>query len=89
MTNPSFRKRSTWSQDCHDDDSVENLNDYRPGGYHPVHLGDIYPMRDNPRYRVLHKLGYGSLATIWLAKDIVAKLALLYTISSVAAWRSK
>jgi serine/threonine-protein kinase SRPK3 len=70
----------------HDHDSVENLNDYKPGGYHP---GDIYPTRDNPRYRVLHKLGYGSFATIWLARDIAAKLALLYTISSVAAWRSK
>ncbi|KAJ8579512.1 hypothetical protein M405DRAFT_870203 [Rhizopogon salebrosus TDB-379] len=36
-----------------------------------MHLGDIYPTRDNPS-RVLHKLGYGSFATFWLAKDIVA-----------------
>lgn len=26
---------------------------------------------DNPRYRVLHKLGLGSMSTVWLAKDAV------------------
>lgn len=45
---------------------AEDLNVYRPGGYHPVHLGDIY---NNGRYTVLHKLGYGSYSTVWLVKD--------------------
>ncbi|KAG1810669.1 uncharacterized protein BJ212DRAFT_1484236 [Suillus subaureus] len=50
---------------------TENIDGYKPGGYHPVHLGDTFPSRDNPRYRVLHKLGLGSMSTVWLAKDAV------------------
>ena len=53
--------------------SVEGLRCYTPGGYHPAHLGDTLltlPGSDKPRYRVLHKLGYGSFSTVWLAKDL-------------------
>ena len=39
---------------------------YVPGGYHPVHIGDIYL----ERYRVIHKLGYGVDSTVWLARDL-------------------
>ena len=39
---------------------------YRPGGYHPVILGDV--IRD--RYRIIRKLGYGSFSTVWLAVDL-------------------
>ncbi|KAJ8514894.1 hypothetical protein ONZ45_g7631 [Pleurotus djamor] len=45
---------------------TEDLAEYRPGGYHPVHFGDIF--RDG-RYTVHHKLGYGISATVWLVKD--------------------
>ncbi len=38
---------------------------YVPGKFHPVHLGDVL----NGRYRVFRKLGAGSQATIWLARD--------------------
>jgi serine/threonine protein kinase len=51
----------------------EDLDNYKPGGYHPVHLGDTYstlPGSDRPRYRILHKLGSGSFSTVWLAKDL-------------------
>ncbi|KAG1733877.1 uncharacterized protein EDB91DRAFT_1057173 [Suillus paluster] len=51
---------------------MEGVEGYKPGGYHPVHLGDTFPTRDDPRYRILHKLGYGSFSTVWLAKDVVA-----------------
>ncbi|KAB5562700.1 kinase domain-containing protein [Coniochaeta sp. 2T2.1] len=44
---------------------VEGLNYYRPGGYHPIQIGDRY----QDRYRIVHKLGYGSYSTIWLARD--------------------
>ena len=41
---------------------------YQPGGHHPVHLGDVY----NDKYRVIHKLGYGSYSTVWLARDLLS-----------------
>ena len=49
-------------------ENVEELEGYSPGGYHPVQLGDEYCHR---RYRILHKLGHGS-STVWLARDSVA-----------------
>lgn len=47
---------------------VENL--YRFRGFHPVHLGDGY--KEN-RYLVIHKLGHGGFATVWLGRDQVRK----------------
>ncbi len=44
---------------------VEALEEYTPGGYHPVMIGDT--LRD--RYEVVHKLGHGGYSTIWLAHD--------------------
>lgn len=38
---------------------------YRPGGYHPVAIGEVL----HERYQIVHKLGFGSYSTIWLAKD--------------------
>ncbi|KAF4996624.1 hypothetical protein FGRMN_4370 [Fusarium graminum] len=35
-------------------------------GYHPLALGDILK---NGRYKILHKLGWGSYSTTWAAKD--------------------
>ncbi|KAI1267449.1 kinase-like protein [Xylariaceae sp. FL1019] len=43
----------------------EELENYEPGGFHPVHLGDVY----HDHYRVVHKLGYGGFSTVWLARD--------------------
>ncbi|PGH11807.1 CMGC/SRPK protein kinase [Polytolypa hystricis UAMH7299] len=48
------------------EEGVENLDGYCPGGYHPTHLGDRY---HNERYEIVHKLGFGSSSTVWLAKD--------------------
>ena len=51
---------------------AESLRCYEPGGYHPVHLGDTFSKilgSSLPRYRTLHKLGYGSFATVWQAED--------------------
>ncbi|TFK27481.1 kinase-like protein [Coprinopsis marcescibilis] len=47
-------------------DEIEDLEGYRPGGYHPISIGDVY---DHGRFRVLHKLGSGGSATVWLARD--------------------
>ena len=46
---------------------VEDLGDYQKGGYHPVRIGDVY---SEGRYRIIHKLGFGSYSTVWLARDL-------------------
>lgn len=45
---------------------AEALEQYCPGGYHPIHLNNL--LKDG-QYEVLHKLGFGSFATVWLARD--------------------
>ncbi|KAK3291263.1 kinase-like domain-containing protein [Chaetomium fimeti] len=44
----------------------ERMSRYRPGGYHPVTLGDTFK---SGRYKVYHKLGHGGFSTAWLAID--------------------
>jgi hypothetical protein len=44
----------------------ESVMRYRPGGYHPVCLGDTFK---GGRYTIHHKLGWGGFSTVWLAKD--------------------
>ncbi|EGO57282.1 hypothetical protein NEUTE1DRAFT_109559 [Neurospora tetrasperma FGSC 2508] len=51
--------------------AIEDPNQYRRGGHHPILLGDHLGPSTNPsRFRVFHKLGYGSFGTIWLYQDI-------------------
>lgn len=46
-------------------ENVERLSNYDEGGFHPVHLGEVY----NRHYEVIHKLGHGGFATVWLCLD--------------------
>ena len=46
--------------------NIEDIEDYRPGGYHPISIGDTF---DQGRYRILHKLGFGGSSTVWLVRD--------------------
>ena len=46
-------------------DDVEYAEDYRPGGFHPVAIADLF---SEGRYRVVYKLGSGGSSTIWLAR---------------------
>ncbi|KAF3481876.1 serine protein kinase Sky1 [Arthroderma uncinatum] len=45
--------------------SEESYQMYRPGGYHPARLGDMF----DGKYQVVKKLGYGEYSTVWLAHD--------------------
>ena len=47
---------------------AESLERYRKGGYHPTHMGDTF---EDGRYKVIHKLGWGGYATVWLARDFM------------------
>ena len=49
-----------------DDNDLEDLKGYRPGGFFPIHLGDYLKCG---RFRVFHKLGSGRSATVWLCRD--------------------
>lgn len=55
----SFYEDSDSSED-------EGLPDYKHGGYHAVHVGEVYINR----YIVIQKLGWGHFSTVWLAKDL-------------------
>jgi len=53
------------------------VESYRPGGFHPVHLGDTL---SGGRYKVVRKLGYGAFSTVWLAEDSQYAKARCYAI---------
>ena len=42
-------------------DSSEGAEGYKPGGYHPVKIGDIF----NNKSIVCRKLGWGHFSTVW------------------------
>lgn len=44
----------------------EGPTKYRKNGIHPTHISDLYK---RSRYRIIHKLGSGGCATVWLARD--------------------
>ena len=48
------------------DDEEEPSSDYRPGGYHPVQLNELFLNR----YHVVQKVGWGHFSTVWLCKDL-------------------
>lgn len=57
--------RASGSEDDYSDDGDEGTEGYKQGGYHPVHIGDIF----NFRYVVLQKLGWGHFSTVWMCLD--------------------
>lgn len=48
-----------------DESAVEDVSRYVPGGYHPVDIGDRID-----EFIVLHKLGCGGFATVWLVQSL-------------------
>jgi serine/threonine-protein kinase SRPK3 len=68
-------------------DGCEDLEYYEPGGYHPVLIGDKF---SNGRYEVVHKLGSGGSATVWLARDAeTARLVALKVLTSDSSGRNR
>lgn len=76
QSNIDFTFGETWTQDYLDeldilvwnDDELEEFyaNYFPEGGLHPVRIGDQLA---NGRYTIFRKLGRGSFATVWLARD--------------------
>lgn len=46
-------------------EDVEELEQYCPGGYHPISINDTL----HNRYRIINNLSYGGYSTVWLTKD--------------------
>ncbi|MCO5612176.1 hypothetical protein L7F22_066438 [Adiantum nelumboides] len=57
---PSSMNESVMTED------EEDFEDYTKGGYHPVHVGDVF---SDGRYLIVRKLGWGHFSTVWLARD--------------------
>lgn len=51
----------------------EKLKYYRPGGYHPIHIGDR--LGESGRFAVMRKLGYGTFGMVWMCWDNVFRKA--------------
>ena len=49
-----------------DSSEDEGMPDYKIGGYHPIHVGEV--LLD--RYVIIQKLGWGHFSTVWLTKDL-------------------
>jgi len=47
------------------DSEEEGKPDYRPGGYHPAYVGEIY----NNKYVLLEKIGWGHFSTVWMTRN--------------------
>lgn len=67
FSNINDQPNETRSDFISDSDDMEDLEDYRKGGYHPVYIGEHY---DN-RYKIMRKLGWGHFSTVWFAHDNV------------------
>jgi len=67
-------------------DFIENVEGYKPGGFHPVAIGDVFA---DGRYTVVHKLGYGGSSTTWLARSQSGKLVALKVLRADAVVSSE
>lgn len=64
---------------------MESAEYYRPGGFHPIHIGDTFKLG---RYIVGGKLGCGKFSTVWLVQDLTtqAYVSLKVLAADAAKW---
>jgi serine/threonine-protein kinase SRPK3 len=53
----------------------ETFSWYDPEAFYPVRIGEIF----RSKYQVLGKLGYGSVSSAWLCRDLVYVTFISYT----------
>ncbi len=64
---PHTPHRDGSAEPVHDSGDIEEgRHAYRPGGFHPVYIGDVYA----GKYKILNKIGYGVYSTVWLVQDL-------------------
>ncbi|ELP87206.1 dual specificity protein kinase lkH1, putative [Entamoeba invadens IP1] len=61
---PHYDSDSDSLSDMDEEDDVEDVSDYRYGGYHQVRLNEVF----NKKYVVKEKLGWGHFSTVWLVE---------------------
>lgn len=54
--------------DLDDSQILEDFEQYKPGGHHPVVLGDF--LGEDDRFQVWHKMGQGTYGLVWLCRDL-------------------
>ena len=59
------------SNEDYSDDGDEDAESYKPGGYHPVEIGEVY----KKRYQIVEKMGWGHFSTVWLCIDLQVQKA--------------
>lgn len=55
--------------DLDDSQLLEDFEHYRPGGHHPIVLGDF--LGEDNRFQVWHKMGQGTYGLVWMCRDLV------------------
>ena len=61
----------------HSVSEFERLEEYEPGGFHPVCLGGSFK---EGRYKVLHKMRNGAFSTVWAARDLMSVILRLHSL---------
>jgi hypothetical protein len=51
---------------AHEKFEEETNLSYKAERFYPVHLGEVF----ESRYQVVAKLGYGTISTVWLCRDL-------------------
>ena len=75
MTSPSAHQDTFHPEPEHLSQDVlleeETFSWYSPNKFYPIRIGDVV----ESRYKVLAKLGYGSVSTAWLCTDLRYRMA--------------